>query len=618
MSLIQMSVSGAVMILVTIVLRALFLHRLPKKTFTVLWSVVMVRLLVPYSLSSPFSAYSLLERAEAVEQVPTNIIIPPMPDFSAINTAQATQTTSVDIPTTEVLTTTVDLLTAVWLTGVLVFSLFFAISYIRCIKKFGESLPVEDEFMSQWLNDHKLFRKISVRQSDMISTPLTYGIFRPVILLPKKLLQDKTPDLKELKYVLSHEYLHIRRFDAVFKLFLTAALCVHWFNPLMWVMFVIANRDIEISCDEGVVRMLGEGEKTDYAMALIRMEEKKSAAAPLVTHFNKNSTKERIVNIMKFKKTTVLAIISAAFLTLGTTAAFATSAKTDKSEKPPQQDYLYWVSDCKAGVPSLNNDQEIIPNGLPDYVPGKHETLEEQFKDILLNCTDPEQRMNAIFKAIQMGLTAEDFADIELSDDEIAVLKGEVPPSWWRGELPPINKIRPYDPDAFENDNNGIFAMESPDFQETIERMRQLSPEEIDNMYERFKQEPPAGRRVMTPDGEADSSEMVNKSDTADTSGKLPPAYIAPADDPRLQYMDLSGLIDGLERPYKVDIVDGEFANEMPVIDVPHIRAFMFYTDAWYILPLKIGEPKPVDHSKEYSRLERVGDVLIAYPASDE
>ena len=559
MSLIQMSVSGAVMILVTIVLRALFLHKLPKRTFTVLWGIIMVRLLVPYSLPSIFSAYSLLEKAEAVKPAPTNITMPPMPDFSGINTVQIPQTTPVDIPTTEALTTTVDLLTAVWLAGFLILSVFFALSYIRCIKKFGESLPVEDEFISQWLGGHRPLRKISVRQSDMISTPLTYGVFRPVILLPKKLLQDKTEDLK---YVLSHEYLHIRRFDAVFKIFLTAALCVHWFNPLMWVMYVIANRDIEISCDEGVVRMLGEGEKTDYAMALIRMEEKKSSAAPLITHFNKNSIKERIVNIMKFKKTTALAIISAAFLTLGTTAAFATSAKTDKSEKPPQQDYLYWVSDCKAGDPSLNNDQESIPNGLPDYVPGEHETLEEQFKDILLELTDPEQRLNAIYKAAQMGLTPDDFADIELSDDEIAVLKGEVPPSWWRGN------------------------------------------------------EPPAGRRVMTKDGEADSSEMINKSDTSDTSEKLPPAYLAPEDDPRLQRQDMSRNVEKLGRPYKVDIVDGKLANEPPDVGSCAISIF---EDAWYIFPLKKAEqPITVDYSKEYSGMERVGDVLIATPASAE
>lgn len=76
-----------------------------------------------------------------------------------------------------------------------------------------------------------------------------------MILLPKKIAQDSSDDLK---YVLSHEYIHIRRFDLVFKLVLTAALCVHWFDPLVWVMYVIANRDIEISCDEAVVRMFGE------------------------------------------------------------------------------------------------------------------------------------------------------------------------------------------------------------------------------------------------------------------------------------------------------------------------------------------------------------------------
>lgn len=347
MSFIQMSVSGALMILVTIVLRVLFLHKLPKRTFMILWSVVLVRLLIPYSLPSIFSAYSLLQKTAAVDQVLTNII------------------THADVPTTEALSTTVDLFTVIWLTGFLILSVFFAVSYIRCIKKFGKSLPVNDEYITEWLSEHHTQRKISVRQSDMISTPLTYGIFRPVILLPKKPLQDKTLDRQALKYVLSHEYLHIQRFDAVFKLVLTAALCVHWFDPMVWVMYVIANRDIEISCDEGVVRMLGEAEKTDYAMALITMEEKKCVATQLITYFNKKAnttaTKERIVNIMKFKKVTALAVITAALLILGTTAAFATSAKNDKNEEPDQQ-----ISDI--AEPQGDSASDIVMvNGLPYY-----------------------------------------------------------------------------------------------------------------------------------------------------------------------------------------------------------------------------------------------------------
>lgn len=357
-----------------------------------MWCVVLVRLLVPYSLPSAFSVYSLLVRSDAAGEAPGKTLadIPP-PSISGFlpgNTA--------DTPAPPAAVTLIDPWTLIWAIGLLACAAFFTVSYLKSLRKFGESLPVDNnEHISQWLAEHHLFRRISVRRSDMISTPLTYGIFRPVILLPKKIAQDSSDDLK---YVLSHEYVHIRRFDLVFKLVLTAALCVHWFNPLVWVMYVIANRDIEISCDEAVVRMFGEQKKSDYALALIRMEEKKSGLAPLVPHYNKSPIEERIVTIMKFKKNTAFAAAAAVLLTLGTTAAFATSARADNPEYP---------------------------------------------------------------------------AATEIDDSPNSV-----------------SEIRRYDPNAFETadeNDKGIFAMESPDFQETIEKMRQLTPEEIDDMFERFK-----------------------------------------------------------------------------------------------------------------------------------
>ncbi len=333
MSLIQMSVSGAVMILVIVVIRALLLHRLPKRAFTVLWGVVLVRLLIPYTLPCPFSAYSLLSVIGAAEMsAPSdNAIVPPVTDLdpgdpvtpfepnlapgNAVNPAPETPLES-GLP--------FDIRTAVWLAGMAAFAVLFAVSYIRCRIRFRESLPVESTYIDQWLSEHRLRRRISVRQSDRIAAPLTYGVFRPVILLPKN--YEKI-DEDNLKFVLSHEYVHIRRFDAVFKLLLTAALCVHWFNPLVWAMYVIANKDIEISCDEAVITLLGETEKKRYAMTLIRMEEIKSGLAPLISHYSKNHIKERIVTIMKFKKTTALAAAAAVFLAVGVTTAFATSAQ---------------------------------------------------------------------------------------------------------------------------------------------------------------------------------------------------------------------------------------------------------------------------------------------------
>lgn len=102
-----------------------------------------------------------------------------------------------------------------------------------------------------------------------ISSPLTFGVLRPVILVPKK--TDWT-DETALWYVLEHEFVHIQRFDVLSKLLLIAAVCVHRFNPLVWVMYVLANRDLELSCDETVLRRFGGDIRAAYARVLIRME----------------------------------------------------------------------------------------------------------------------------------------------------------------------------------------------------------------------------------------------------------------------------------------------------------------------------------------------------------
>ena len=109
-----------------------------------------------------------------------------------------------------------------------------------------------------------------------ISSPLTFGVLRPVILVPKK--TDWT-DETALRYVLEHEFVHIQRFDVLSKLLLIAAVCVHRFNPLGWVMYVLANRDLELSCDETVLRRFGGDVRAAYARVLIRMEAARGGTA---------------------------------------------------------------------------------------------------------------------------------------------------------------------------------------------------------------------------------------------------------------------------------------------------------------------------------------------------
>lgn len=320
MSLLQMSFAGAVMILAIIVIRALAINLLPKKTFPVLWGIAVVRLLLPFSLPSAFSVYSLIGNhipmtvpakvPQAFEVLPieTNGQMSAMPGGIS-NTASP-----------------VSAWTIIWGVGALICALVFIIAYWKCRQEFRTSLPADNDFIRGWLSSRRLKRAISVRQSGRFSAPLTYGVFRPVILMPTSTDWENT---KSLQYVLAHEYVHIRRFDSITKLVLIAALCVHWFNPLVWAMYILANRDIELSCDEAIIRLFGENTKAAYARALISMEETRSGLTPLCSNFNKNAIEERITAIMKIKKPSVFSLVLAAALVVGVTAVFATSARQE-------------------------------------------------------------------------------------------------------------------------------------------------------------------------------------------------------------------------------------------------------------------------------------------------
>jgi hypothetical protein len=222
----------------------------------------------------------------------------------------------------------------VWLGGMCAFALFFITAYIKCRREFLTSLPVENDFIDSWLREHPMLRTVQIRQSDRIKAPLTYGVFRPVILLPKK---TGWTDETRLGYILTHEFVHIRRFDSLSKLLFAAAVCVHWFNPFVWVMHILANRDIELSCDETVVQTFGETMKSDYALTLIAMEEKKKGFKPLCNNFSKNAIEERIISIMKMKKISLAGIMLAMALVVGTTTIFATNAVSE-SDKEQERD----------------------------------------------------------------------------------------------------------------------------------------------------------------------------------------------------------------------------------------------------------------------------------------
>ena len=323
MSLFQMSVAGGVLILFIVVIRALAIHRLPKTTFLALWMIAALRLLLPFSIPLPFNIHIGLDVfSDVVQELPSGNIGSPLPgeNLPSYDTGAAAPSPATEhISTFEIL----------WLVGVLLLALYFFISYFRSMRKFRMSIPDNTPYIREWLTTHQIIRSIEARSSDLISSPLTYGILHPVILLPKKLDRN---DQAALKYVLTHEYVHIRRFDAITKILFAAVLCIHWFNPLVWGMYVLANRDTELSCDAWVIRMTGVKNRSSYALMLIKMEERRNGMSALWNHFGKNAISERIEAIMKFKKTSIWACILALALIAGATTAFAAARTDDNME----------------------------------------------------------------------------------------------------------------------------------------------------------------------------------------------------------------------------------------------------------------------------------------------
>lgn len=331
MSLLQMSFLGTVIILLIVVLRAVLINRLPKKTFLILWWIALIRLLVPFSIKSVTSIYSLLQSIYSdinpVRTAQTTTFLPihgNMPEIAnGLSEAMVQRTESISI------------LSVIWLAGLLLCFGFFAVSYIKCYREFRFSLPVENDILEAWKEKHPLKRSLSIRQIETIAAPLSYGVIRPVILMPKNI---EWKNIYQLRYVLEHEYVHIRRLDMLTKLIMIAAVCIHWFNPLVWVMYILFNRDLELSCDETVVRRFGMDIKSVYATALISMEEKKSGLTPLCNSFSKNAIEERIRAIMKIKKTSKFAVIISAVLVICVTGGFATSASSlEKNTETAQE-----------------------------------------------------------------------------------------------------------------------------------------------------------------------------------------------------------------------------------------------------------------------------------------
>lgn len=308
--ILEMSFQASIVILCVLLVRMLFRKgNIPERFVCILWLLPMIRMICPISVTSKVSI---------VPQMRTENVIPQTIQSTAQNVSQNTtilgNETTLQGPSeiissnvagggvAEKMISPMQIFVIIWLVGIVLLLCYSLVSIIRLKKILADSMLVKD-----------FSGKNKIYESDKIKTPFVYGFFSPKIYLPSSIWESN------YEYVIAHEEAHISRKDHWMKYICFAITAIHWFNPLAWLMFIYLGKDIEMACDEQVVKRIGVEKRADYAQTLLALatEERKSIGIPLA--FGEGETKGRIVHILKYKNTKKILVILAV-LTIGIVA----------------------------------------------------------------------------------------------------------------------------------------------------------------------------------------------------------------------------------------------------------------------------------------------------------
>ena len=304
LKIINMSISASWLILAVLILR-LVLKKAPKWVNVLLWGIVAVRLAFPFSIES---ALSLIPSAETISP---GIMMDTVPSVqtgvaainNVINPVIGSSLASAPGASANPLQIWIPILSIVWAVGVAALLLYTAVSYWRLRCKVSEAVILRD----------------NIYQSENVASPFVLGIIKPKIYLPYHM------DGQDLSHVVSHEQAHIRRRDHWWKPLGFLLLTIHWFNPLMWLAYVLLCRDIELACDEKVIKELDNEQRADYAQALVvcSVNRRMIAACPLA--FGEVGVKDRVKSVMNYKKPAFWIIILAVIACVIVAVCFLTN-----------------------------------------------------------------------------------------------------------------------------------------------------------------------------------------------------------------------------------------------------------------------------------------------------
>ena len=309
LEILNMSITASYAILIVVLVR-LLLKGSPKIFSYAIWSVVFIRLVSPFTIESGFSLIPLNKST-----LPQSIIYAQTPEIQsgitvidrAVNNSLVS-TISESSDRVNPIQVWIGVGGDIWLLGLVILLAYSIFSAIKLVNK---------------LNGATLI-KGNIYETETISTPFVFGIINPKIYLPVGLSE------KEANYIIKHEETHIKRFDHLLKPLAFIVVCVHWFNPLVWVAFFLMSDDMELSCDERVLKKMGNEIKKDYSSSLLSLSTGKRIIGGCPLAFGEAKTKGRIVNILNYKKPAFWIVVAAVVLVAGVSIGLLSNPATSK------------------------------------------------------------------------------------------------------------------------------------------------------------------------------------------------------------------------------------------------------------------------------------------------
>ncbi len=302
---------GSALILLILALRLTLKNHLPRRLLPALWCIAAIRLLLPVEIPTRLSVWNLLRSTAAEQTAPTAASPLPFPQLSAAQGAPAAASEP-------------DWRLLLWLGIAALLAAYFAVGYVCILQRFHARRILPQPSVDALLGRFRFARDPKICTTKSRRAPLTFGVFRPTVLLPDDLRAGQA----QFQLVLAHELAHIRRKDCLRKLLLTVCLCLNWWNPLVWVMVRLANRDMELACDETVLRTLGPACKKPYALTLLDMAQRQAKPSPLCSGFAKSCAEERVRAILRFRRLPVWTGALAAALFFLAAGVLATQARS--------------------------------------------------------------------------------------------------------------------------------------------------------------------------------------------------------------------------------------------------------------------------------------------------